>query len=232
MTRHASDLELELGILAGPDVDAAAGYRLALPAPRPRELADARLLFLDRHPSATTGVVLVEAVARVAELAARAGAEVHRQTELLPDLSAAHAAYTEMLGAIFTRGSPKARDVISAHRWMELLDVQFRLRRQWRALFARFDAVVAPAFGTVAYPHVEHPNEPGTTLHIDGKATPYFEQLAWPGIATYPGLPATAIPVGATREHLPIGLQVVAGFLHDRTAIAIGGWLHRQATGA
>jgi len=146
----------------------------------------------------------------------------------LPDLGAAHAAYSEMLGAIFTRGSPNAKNVISAHRWMELLDAQFRLRRQWRALFDRFDAVVTPAFGTVAYPHVENPNEPGATLSIDGKRTPYFEQLAWPGVATFPGLPATAVPVGATSERLPVGLQVIAGALHDRTAIAIGTWLSRR----
>jgi len=113
---------------------------------------------------------------------------------------------------------------------MELLDAQFRLRRQWRALFGRFDAVVAPAFGTVAYPHVENPNDPGATLQIDGKATPYFEQLAWPGITTFPGLPATAVPVGTSSEGLPIGLQVIAGFLQDRTAIAIATWLHEAAT--
>ena len=60
------------------------------------------------------------------------------------------------------------------------------LRRQWRALFRRFDAVVAPTFGTVAYPHVENPNEPSAALQIDGRTTPYFEQLAWPGVATFP----------------------------------------------
>jgi len=226
MTRHAADLELALGIIAGPDVDAATGYRLDLPAPRPHDLASARLLFLDSHPNVTTSSILADAVARVAAIAAGAGAEVSRRSELLPDLSAAHAAYTEMLGAIFTRGSPTVRGVISAHRWMELLDAQFRLRRQWRALFARFDAVVAPAFGTVAYPHVDNPNDPGTMLQIDGKSTPYFDQLAWPGVATFPGLPATAVPAGATSERLPIGLQVIAGFLQDRTAIAIGTWLH------
>ncbi|HTJ06193.1 MAG TPA: amidase family protein [Caldimonas sp.] len=228
MARHPADLELELGIIAGPDLDAATGYRLDLPPPRARDLAGARLLFLDRHPAASTSSVLTEHVGRVADVAARAGAEVCRESELLPDLGAAHAAYSEMLGAIFTRGSPNAKNVISAHRWMELLDAQFRLRRQWRALFDRFDAVVTPAFGTVAYPHVENPNEPGATLSIDGKRTPYFEQLAWPGVATFPGLPATAVPVGATSERLPVGLQVIAGALHDRTAIAIGTWLSRR----
>ena len=230
MTRHAADLELELGVIAGPDVDAATGYRLDLPAPRANGLAAARLLLLDAHPAATTSTVLADAVARVGEAAARAGAEVARQSELLPDLAAAHAAYTEMLGAIFTRGSPTAKGVISAHRWMELLDARFRLRRRWRAVFARFDAVLAPAFGTVAFPHVDEPNAPGATLQIDGKATPYFEQLAWPGVATFPGLPATAVPVGTSAEGLPIGLQVIGGFLQDRTAIAVATWLYERST--
>ncbi|MBV9889375.1 MAG: amidase, partial [Rhizobacter sp.] len=231
MTRHAADLELELSIIAGPDLDAATGYRLELRAPRPQSLAQSRLLFLDAHPKVTTSTVLVEAIRRVAEVAERSGAEVSSQSESLPDLAAAHASYTEMLGAIFTRGSPTAHDVISAHRWMELLDVQYRLRRQWRALFARFDAVVAPAFGTVAYPHVDNPNDPAATLQIDGTSLPYFEQLAWPGVATFAGLPATAVPVGTTSEGLPVGLQVLAGFLQDRTAIAIGTWLHERAVG-
>jgi amidase len=89
--------------------------------------------------------------------------------------------------------------------------------------------VVAPTFGTLAYPRVEKPNDPGATLDIDGAATPYFEQLAWPGVATFPGLPATAVPVGTTPEGLPIGLQVIGGFLQDRTTIAVATWLHRAA---
>src|SRR5206468_2801254 len=85
MTHHAADLELELGVIAGPDVDAATGYRFDLPAPRPTGLAGSRLLFLDAHPNVTTSSVLVEAVGRVAQVAERAGAEVSRQSELLPD---------------------------------------------------------------------------------------------------------------------------------------------------
>ena len=32
------------------------------------------------------------------------------------------------------------------------------------------------------------------------RSTPYADQLAWPGIATLPGLPATAIPIGDARR--------------------------------
>ncbi|MGZ5156831.1 MAG: amidase [Caldimonas sp.] len=230
LARSAADLALALDVLAGPDLDMATGYRLALPAPRVPGLAGCRLLFLDRHPRCATDAVLRGAVDRSAEAAARAGAEVARGSELLPDLGAAHDAYLEMLTAIMTRGVPGMQDVISAHRWFELLDVRFRLRRQWRTLFARFDAIVAPTFGTVAYPHVDAPDMRSSTLTIDGEPTPYGRQVAWPGVATFAGLPAAAVPLGMTAEGLPIGLQVIAGAFHDRTAIAVAGTLNALAS--
>ena len=60
---------------------------------------------------------------------------------------------------------------------------------------------------------------------IDGEATPYGDQLAWPGLATFPGLPATAAPIGKTAAGLPIGVQVIGPFLEDRTTIAVAGWI-------
>jgi amidase len=226
LARTAADLDLALGVLAGPDADEAVGYRLALPAPRPRRLADCRLLALDEHPRARTDAVIREAIAGLCGDIERAGAKVVRESPLLPDLGAAHDGYLAMLTAIMTRGVPGAPPAISAHEWMALLDQRARLRRQWLALFEVFDAVVTPVFGTVAYPHVDAPDMKTSTLLIDGVPTPYGAQSAWPGVATFPGLPATAAPVGRTREGLPIGVQVVGPYLHDRTTIAIAGWLH------
>ena len=217
-------------MIAGPDVDAATGYRLDLPAPRPHGLAAARLLLLDAHPAATTSTVLADAVARVGEAAARAGAEVARQSELLPDLAAAHAAYTEMLGAIFTRGSPTAKGVISAHRWMDLLDARFRLRRRWRALFARFDAVLAPAFGTVAFPHVDEPNAPARRCRSTARRRPTSSSSPGPASRRSPACRRPPSRSARSAEGLPIGLQVIGGFLQDRTAIAIATWLYERST--
>jgi Asp-tRNA(Asn)/Glu-tRNA(Gln) amidotransferase A subunit family amidase len=42
---------------------------------------------------------------------------------------------------------------------------------------------------------------------IDGKEYVYPDQLAWPGIATLPGLPSTAIPTGFAPDGLPVGMQ-------------------------
>ncbi len=225
IARTAEDLALALGVLAGPDGDEATGYRVALPAPRPRSLAECRLLVLDRHPRASTDALVREALGRLAGAAAANGAQVARASALLPDLDAAQTAYTAMLGAIMSRGA-QGVDVISAHAWFDLLDRRALLRRQWHALFEQFDAVVAPAFGTVAYPHVDSPDMQTSTLDIDGEPTVYGRQVAWPGVATFPGLPATAVPIGRTPGGLPIGAQVIGAFLRDRTTIAIAAWLH------
>jgi len=226
LARTAVDLDIALGVIAGPDIEAAAAYRLALPAPRPTRLAGCRLLALDTHPRARTDSIIREAIAGLCGDAARAGAEVVRETALLPDLDAAHDRYLAMLGAIMTRGAPNVPHVISAHEWFLLLDQQMRLRRQWQTLFERFDAVMTPAFGSLAYPHVDAPDMWTSTLIIDGEPTVYGHQLAWPGVATFPGLPATAVPIGTTAAGLPIGVQVIGAYLHDRTTIAVAGHLH------
>jgi len=86
--------------------------------------------------------------------------------------------------------------------------------------------VIAPTFGTVAYPHVDEPSFAARRLMIDGEVTVYGDQLAWPGVATFPGLPATVAPLGMTSEGLPIGLQIIGPAWHDRRTIAVAGWLH------
>ncbi len=231
LARNVVDLEIALGVLAGPDAMAGIAWRTDLPAPRVQSLADCRLLVLDTHPRARTDALVRGALGRLCDDAARAGATVARESALLPDLDAAHDDYMAMLMTIMTRGAPNAANVISAHQWFGLLDKQLRLRRQWQGLFEQFDAVVAPAFGTVAYPHVDTPDMASSTLTIDGVATRYGDQLAWPGVATFANLPATAAPVGRTPAGLPIGVQVIGPFLQDRTTIAIAGWLHALRAG-
>jgi amidase len=84
--------------------------------------------------------------------------------------------------------------------------------------------------GSLAYPHDD--GEPsGRKLLLNGVETPYFDQLAWPGIAILGHLPATAVPAGLSAEGLPIGLQVIGPYLEDRTTIAFAGLLEREFGG-
>jgi amidase len=227
LARTADDLALALEVLAGPDRDEATGYKLALPPPRHRELGGYRALVVDQHPSARTDSEIRAALRGAGEEIARAGGKVFFESALLPDLAAAHSTYMASLLTVTTRGAPNPSEVISAHRWLELADLRAKLRRQWRALFDEFDVVLTPPFGTAAFPHTDEPNWRSRTLIIDGAETPYGNQLAWPGLATLPGLPATIAPIGTTKAGLPIGVQVVSAFLEDRNSIAVAGLLSR-----
>lgn len=226
LARNVIDLEIALGVLAGAGSMDSVAWRADPPAPKVRSLADCRLLVLDTHPRARTETVIRDALERLCGSASRAGADITRESALLPELGPAHDDYVAMLMAIMTRGAPGVEKVISAHEWFDLLDKQARLRRQWQALFERFDVVVTPAFGTVAYPHIDQPDMGSSTLMIDGEATPYAAQLAWPGVATFANLPATSAPIGRTPGGLPIAVQVIGPFLQDRTTISIAGWLN------
>jgi len=48
---------------------------------------------------------------------------------------------------------------------------------------------------------------------------PYGSQLSWAAIATFAGLPATAVPVAKSRDGLPIGLQLISAPFADRTTL-------------
>lgn len=229
LARNVEDLLLALHALAGPDEPDAAGLRLALPQPRPRHLGECRLLVLDTHPSCPTNRLIQTTIARVAEAAAQAGAQVAFKADALPDLAASFEAYVVMLTTVTTQGTPGARP-IDAHRWLELKHRQAHVQRQWQRLFHDFDAVLAPAFGREAYPHIASPNPEHALMDIDGQATIYGLQVAWPGIASFPGLPATAAPVGRSPEGLPLGFQVIGAHLHDLTTMAIAGWLAAVAS--
>lgn len=230
LARTAADLDLALDVLAGPDEDEAVGWDLLLPAARHARLADYRVLVLTSHPLAATDEVVARPLEALAARLEALGAAVARSSELLPDLAAQHAAYMAILGPALSRGTPGATPP-NAHEWMAALDAQLAYRRRWATFFEAFDVVVAPTFGTVAFPHVDEPDGTKRTLSINGADTPYFGQLAWPGVALLPNLPATCVPIGRSPGGMPVGVQVIGPYLEDRTTIAFAGLLEREFGG-
>ena len=81
---------------------------------------------------------------------------------------------------------------------------------------------------TPAFPHDHSTPISGREIEIDGKEYSYFDQLVWPGIATTPGLPATAAPIEISETGLPIGVQIVGPYLEDRTPIVFAELIERE----
>ncbi len=110
-------------------------------------------------------------------------------------------------------------------QWLGMLDQQARAIRAWGAFFADYDALIAPAFGTTAYPHSDvMPFE--RMLDVDGVTTRYGAQLAFPALGNYPNLPGTSVPVGKDGDGLPIGVQVLADRWRDHEVIALARLVH------
>jgi amidase len=222
LARNIDDLTLAFDLLAVADpLDP--GLRFEPPKPRVTSPRGARLLVVDTHPRCATDTDTRQMLAALATDFERAGATVARSSPLLPDLEAAHKLYIPVLTTEINRAMPERQPQLSANQWLGLLDTRQRLRNQWAALFREFDAVLMPVFGTPAFEQFDDGPWQGRQLKVDGELTPYGDQLAWAGVATVSGLPATVAPAGRSKEGLPIGVQIVGPWQEDRTTLALAG---------
>ena len=228
LARTAADLALALEVLAGPEGDEAVGFRLDLPPPRAAALKDFRVLMLTAHPSAGVDAEVLAPLEALGRRQERVGANVARQSDLVPDLAAAHDLYLAMLNTMLSRGRPQPRPPLDVIGFLNARDAIARSQAAWAALFGAFDVVLAPPFGTVAFPHTDETDWTKRRLIVNGEPTPYGAQIAWPGIATFPGLPATAAPIGKTPGGLPVGVQIIGPRYGDRTTIAFAGLVERE----
>ena len=69
------------------------------------------------------------------------------------------------------------------------------------------------------------------TVEIDGVARHYLELTGWIGPAGAGLLPATVVPIGLGDDGLPIGVQIVGPYLHDRTTLQVGRLIARLRGG-
>ncbi|GHF34002.1 amidase [Amycolatopsis bartoniae] len=257
MARTARDLTLLLDVMAGPDpMTLGVAYELTLPPARHETLSEFRALVLDEHPFLPTGAAVRTGVNRVAEALADGGARVERHSPLLPDLTEAATVYTQLMfsgaAARFpveayeqlrarTAGlsaddqsldAARLRGMVLSHRdWIEANNRRELHRHGWRELFAEFDVVVCPITPTPAFPHDHDPDLLNRRIDIDGAEYPFFDQLVWAGLATMPGLPATAVPAGLTPGGLPVGVQLIGPMFEDRTPLRLAELLEQAIGG-
>ena len=100
MARSASDLALELEVLAGPDeLWDGIGYKLTLPPARHETLADFRVLVIDTHPLCPTASSVTAALEQLIEKLVKLGCTVGRTNSNTPDLARTTRVYRELLSA-------------------------------------------------------------------------------------------------------------------------------------
>ena len=257
MARSATDLVLALDIIAGPDEEMnALAYRLVLPPPRHQDLRSFRVLILDTHPLIPTASDVRSALATLAADLEKLGVKTARESSLLPDLVESAKLYTRLLTSIFGAFLPldqylavgkaatalpasedglaawRTRGTVLSHRdWILADAARVRLRRQWRELLREWDVVLCPPMPTIDFPHDHTPEQKDRRIAIDGQSYAYLDQIVWPGLATLPGLPATAAPIALAPTGLPIGVQIIGPYLEDRTTLRFAELIERAFGG-
>jgi len=214
------------------------------------------VLVVDTDPVMPTDKVVRGTIDQLTSSLEKTGVKVDRNSALLPNFAETSRLYMRMLlsflaasfppeviagaqAALAARpesdvslGTERLRGMVQSHRnWLMDDGARGRLRAQWRELFKVYDAVICPIMPTPAYPHDHSDEQEKRRIRIDGKDYVYPDQLSWPGIATLPGLPSTAIPTGFSPDGLPVGVQIVGPWLEDRTTLKLAELIEREFGG-
>lgn len=243
LARDAEDLELVFNVLAGPGGAEAKAWRLELPPPRRHGLGEYRLrVWLDDEACRVDREVLDVLRAAVGQLDAVGAAlddgpgpvpladaiRVHRTLLMGVSCSGLTDQQFAELSAAVRAGAGTGNDDASRHlRWLTqskrdwnaVNEERAQMRRRWDDFFAGYDAVLCPAGPVAAIPHDHSPVLEQRRVTINGEPREYWDQVGWIGMASACGLPAVSVPAGRTASGLPVGLQIVAPYLEDRTAL-------------
>jgi amidase len=225
LARSASDLDLLLGVLAAPEPERAVAWRLELPAPRGRALSDYRIAVWIEEPAGQIDnhylAVLRGAIDRIEQ----AGGKVEHARPPV-DFTQQVTLFQAMVGAAISPSlPPEMADAVSgSHRaWLEHEVERARLREVWADWFTGYDILLCPVTPTPAFPHNQEGDFFTRTVEVNGADIPYLANIVWTGLIGVIGLPSAVPPLGRTEQGLPVGVQVVAPFLHDRDAVNVAG---------
>jgi amidase len=243
LARSAADLDLSLGVLAGPDPVEGAAWRLGLPPPPGRGIADWRVAVWPDEPGWPLDRAVAGCLTAAAEALSAAGMRVEQARP--PGLAeAAHLAQRLIQGGMAALlpepeyaglagraaglrpddQSPPARfarNITQSARQLGLAkQEQHALRAAWDGFFAGYDILLCPVMRTNAIPHDHTPDFDARTVTINGEQMPYADQFPWVQAVGAAYLPAAVAPAGLAAGGLPVGIQIVGPYLHDRTVIA------------
>ncbi|WP_417515542.1 amidase [Minwuia sp.] len=254
LARTVGDLELALDVMAGADEMKGPGWRLDLAPPRHEATKDYRIAVWNDDPFCAVDTEVADLIAAAGEKLAGLGAKVDDRARPAIDMAESHEIYYTLLAAELGIGLPEGlrqrlkdappaatdmshgaifgRGAVMEHaEWLGWNERRAKLRDIWHRFFGDFDVLLCPVMPRAAFPHDQSKDFQGRTLPINGVDRNYVDMIVWCGMTCGVYLPATVVPIGKTSEGMPVGVQVVANFLEDRTALHVAKLLERALGG-
>ena len=223
IARSPRDLRLLLDVLAGPQGEDAKAWRLELPPARHQELGDYRIGTWFDDPACEVAGELVALYEDAASALSHAGAKVSSERPPV-DLTEATTVFASLITpAISVSTDRETGDAIGGtHRsWLDQDQARARMRSVWTEWFRDHDVLLCPVTPMPAFAHDHKGTLLDRTVTINGRPRAHIDTLSWTGLVGVVYLPSTVVPVGFTAGGLPVGIQVVAPFLEDRTALLV-----------
>jgi amidase len=243
LARSAADLDLCLAVLAGPSPAEAAAWRLELPAGPARKVDEWRVAVWPGEPGWPLDRTVAQRLIATADALSAAGMRVDevRPVDLDESLDVAQRLIQGGIAGILPEPdfagltaraagldpgdrSPAARfarNITQSARQLALAkQEQHRLRAAWARFFTQYDIMLCPAMRTTAIPHDHNPDVDARVISVNGTPVSYADQFAWVQAVGVAYLPAAVAPAGIAGDGLPVGVQIVGPYLHDRTVVA------------
>jgi amidase len=245
LAREARDLDLCLAAIAGADAERAIAWRLELPPPRGGALAGYRIAAWFDDPYCAIDGEIAAVYARLVDALRSAGARIdegarpvslaesHDVAQRLIQGAMSRWLPEEEFGALLARAAAApADDDTPPVRWARNItqrvrehqiaaEQRLRLKAAWADFFRDHDVLLCPVTPTAAFPHDQNPDVDARTICVNGLPRAYGDQFGWLQAVGVVHLPVVVAPVGATSTGLPVGIQIVAPYLEDRTAIDV-----------
>ena len=229
IARSADDLALLLGVLAGPSAERAVGWRQDLPPASVTDLRSLRVAAWFDEPSIPMDHEMVAVLDAMADRLVEAGVVVDRTARPPLDFTEAwHAGVWLIASATHISDGDHTFSHVD---WLVADRARARRRQRWAAFFEQYDLLLCPVTLMPAFPHHQQGTWATRQIDVNGVTTRYGALEAWPALIGSAYLPSTATPVGRTADGLPVGVQVVAPYLHDYRSIAASGLIAQLAGG-
>ena len=242
ITRDARDLGLLLSVMAGPDGEAAEGWRLSLPEARHENLGSFRVAVMLDHPACPIDSDYRDALQGIVDRLAAQGVKVSGKARPEIDFDRVMDLFTRLVRAATSAYLPEARyreiaalvasedcrahtllnarSTTASHRdWLAAHEAQLAMRRAWYRFFRDWDVMLCPAAATAATPFDGSGNVAERTICVNGESVLIEAQHFWFAHACLGSLPAVIAPIGTLGNGLPVGIQILGPRFHDMTAI-------------
>ena len=112
-------------------------------------------------------------------------------------------------------------DALSLHDYLAAERARMDIGAYFKSILDRYDILVTPTTAMTAF-------ETGTNMPRGRDGKPWEDWTPFTYPANLAKLPAASLPVGLTRDGLPVGMQVMSGYLKDVALLRVCYHIERE----